>query len=572
MLGFLSKKHIIAEPGFNRWRVPPASIAIHLCIGSVYAWSIYNPALIKAHGVVASAASDWTLKEVVWVFTVAIVALGLSAAFAGRWLERVGPRMVGVVAACCWGGGYLIGSLGVYTHQLWLLYLGYGVIGGCGLGLGYVSPVSTLIRWFPDRRGMATGMAIMGFGGGAMIGAPLKGFFIRTFYRAPDYLGSVADLELITQAGKRFAEISGELKEVVIIGANDLAGMLVPGPEGAYLVGTGSTGVAQTFVTLGIIYFVVMMIAALAYRVPAEGWQPEGWTPPNAAKAATRMITHRDVDIDQALKTRQFYQLWIVLCFNVTAGIGVLGVAKTMMSEIFGSTLPDIVDGAFAATYVVMISVFNMIGRFFWASTSDFIGRRKTYWIFFGLGILLYCSIPFCAQRVSADPSVVWLVYFYAASMIIFTMYGGGFATIPAYLADVFGTKYVGGIHGRLLTAWSTAGVLGPLAITSLRESSINNAIADLVPKIDPTVFASKFGAGIDQLETLVAQKSVTIAKLMEIVPPGTIDPTSSLYNTTMYLMAALLFIALLCNAAMRPVMEKHYLPMSSTEERSATT
>ena len=571
MVGFLSKKHIIAEPGFNRWRVPPASIAIHLCIGSVYAWSIYNPALIKVHGVVAGAASDWTLKEVVWIFTVAIVFLGLSAAFAGRWLERVGPRAVGVVAACCWGGGYLIGSLGVYTHQLWLLYLGYGVIGGCGLGLGYVSPVSTLIRWFPDRRGMATGMAIMGFGGGAMIGAPLKGFFIRTFYRAPDYLGSIADLKLVTQTGKRFAEVAGELKEVVIVGANDLAGMIVPGSEGVYVVGTGSTGVAQTFVAIGIIYFVVMMLAALAYRVPAEGWQPEGWTPPDPVKAAKRMITDRDVDIDQALKTRQFYQLWIVLCFNVTAGIGVLGVAKTMMSEIFGSTLPSIVDGAFAATYVVMISVFNMIGRFFWASTSDFIGRRNTYWIFFGLGIVLYCSIPFCAQRVSVDPSVVWLVYFYAASMIIFTMYGGGFATIPAYLADVFGTKYVGGIHGRLLTAWSTAGVLGPLAITSLRESSINSAISDLVAKIDSTVFASKFGAGIDQLDSLVAQKTVTIAKLMEIAPLGTIDPTSSLYNTTMYLMAALLLIALFSNALMQAVADKHYLPAASIVKESAT-
>jgi MFS family permease len=572
MANLLLKQHIIAQPGFNRWRVPPASIAIHLCIGSVYAWSIYNPALIKAYGVVTSAANDWTLKEVVWIFTVAIVFLGLAAAFAGRWLERVGPRMVGVVAACCWGGGYLVGSLGVYTHQLWLLYLGYGVIGGCGLGLGYVSPVSTLIRWFPDRRGMATGMAIMGFGGGAMIGAPLKGFFIRTFYRAPEFLGSVADVDLTTEAGKRFAEYAGELKEVVVVGANDLGGMLVPGPEGVYLVGTGSTGVAQTFVTLGIIYFVVMMIAALAYRVPAEGWQPKGWTPPDPAKAATRMITHRDVDIDQALKTRQFYQLWIVLCFNVTAGIGVLGVAKTMMSEIFGSTLPNIVDGAFAATYVVMISVFNMIGRFFWASTSDFIGRRNTYWIFFGLGILLYCSIPFCAQRVSADPSVVWLVYFYAASMIIFTMYGGGFATIPAYLADVFGTKYVGGIHGRLLTAWSTAGVLGPLAITSLRESSINSAMSDLVTKIDSSVFAATFGAGIDQLDSLIVQKTVTIAKLMEIAPPGTVDPTSGLYNTTMYLMAALLFVALLCNAVMRPVLEKHYLPIAGTAEESAST
>ncbi len=570
MFEILSKKHIIAEPGFNRWRVPVASIAIHLCIGSVYAWSIYNPALIKMHGVVASAASDWTLKEVVWVFTAAIVSLGLSAAFAGRWLERVGPRMVGVVAACCWGGGYLIGSLGIYTHQLWLLYLGYGVIGGCGLGLGYVSPVSTLIRWFPDRRGMAAGMAIMGFGGGAMIGAPLKGFFIRMFYRAPDYLGSVADLNLVTQAGKRFAEVAGELKEVVIIGANDLAGMIIPGPEGVYVVGTGSTGVALTFVVLGIIYFVVMLLAAFAYRVPAEGWQPEGWIPPDPVKAAKRMITDRDVDIDQALKTRQFYQLWIVLCFNVTAGIGVLGVAKTMMSEIFGSTLPNIVDGAFAATYVVMISVFNMIGRFFWASTSDFIGRRNTYWIFLGLGIVLYCSIPFSAQHVSADPNVVWLVYFYAASMIIFTMYGGGFATIPAYLADVFGTKYVGGIHGRLLTAWSTAGVLGPLAITSLRESSISSAISDLVARVDPALFAAKFGAGIDQLDALVAQKTVTISKLMEIAPAGTIDPTSSLYNTTMYLMAALLFVALLANAAMRPVMEKHYLPVSGTVDKSA--
>ena len=560
MFDRLKKTHITAAPGFNRWRVPPASIAIHLCIGSVYAWSIYNPALVRAQGVVASAATDWSLKDVVWIFTVSIVFLGLAAAFAGRWLERVGPRMVGVVAACCWGGGYLVGSLGIVTHQLWLLYLGYGVIGGCGLGLGYVSPVSTLIRWFPDRRGMATGMAIMGFGGGAMIGAPLKGYLIRTFYRAPEYLGTVDDVNLVTEAGKRFADVAGSLVEVVVVGANDVANMILPGPEGVYVVGTGSTGVAETFVALGVLYFVVMIIAAFAYRLPAEGWKPEGWTPPDPAHAAKRMITDRDVDIDQALRTRQFWQLWIVLCFNVTAGIGVLGVARTMITEIFGSTLPTIVDGAFAATYVVMISVFNIIGRFFWASTSDYIGRRNTYWIFFGLGIVLYCSIPYSAQQVSADPNAVWLVYFYAASMLIFTMYGGGFATIPAYLADVFGTRYVGGIHGRLLTAWSTAGVLGPLAITSLRESSIDRAISDLVDRIDPAVFARTFGAEVEQLDVLVAQNTVTIAKLMEIVPPGTVDPTSGLYNTTMYLMAALLFVALVANAAMRPVDSKHHM------------
>ena len=231
-----------------------------------------------------------------------------------------------------------------------------------------------------------------------------------------------------------------------------------------------------------------------------------------------------------------------------------------MITEIFGSSLPQIVDTAFAATYVVMISAFNMVGRFIWASASDYIGRRNTYWIFFLLGIFLYLSIPFSAQQVSASPSVVWLVYFYAATMIIFTMYGGGFATIPAYLADIFGTKYVGGIHGRLLTAWSTAGVLGPLAITSLRQNSVNTAINDLVSLVDPSAFQTQFGAGIDQLEALVASNTVNIARLMEIVPPGTTDPTSSLYNSTMLLMAALLAIALVSNALMRPVDPKHHL------------
>ncbi len=560
MSKLLSKDRIIARPGFNRWLVPPASIAIHLCIGSVYAWSIFNPALIRVFGVVTPAADDWSLSNVVWIFTVAIVFLGLAAAFAGKWLEDVGPRTVGVVAAICWGGGFLIGGLGIALHQLWLIYLGYGVIGGCGLGLGYVSPVSTLIRWFPDRRGMATGMAIMGFGGGAMIAAPLKDWLIKIFYSAPEYLGTLAEVNLITEAGRRFAQFAGQLREVTVIGPNDVANMIIPGPEGVYLVNTGTVGVAQAFVVLGVIYFLVMMIAAFSYRLPAPGWKPEGWSPPDDAQRAKKMISSHDVDIDEALKTPQFYQLWIVLCFNVTAGIGVLSVARTMMTEIFGTTLPELVDGAFAATYVVMISVFNMLGRFFWASTSDYIGRRTTYWIFFALGIALYVSIPYTAYQVSVSPAVLWLIYFYAVTMIIFTMYGGGFATIPAYLADIFGTRYVGGIHGRLLTAWSTAGVLGPLAITSLRDSASASAINDLAATVDPVAFQAAFGAGVSQLQTLVEQNTVTIANLMEIAPVGTINPTSSLYNTTMYLMAALLAIALLSNAFMRPVDAKHHL------------
>ena len=299
-------------------------------------------------------------------------------------------------------------------------------------------------------------------------------------------------VSLVTEGGRRFAEVAGQLREVVVVGANDVGSMIVRGAEGVYAVGTGNVGVAETFITLGVIYFVVMLVAAFSYRLPAPGWKPAGWVPPDAAHRAKRMISTHNVHIDEALKTRQFYQLWIVLCFNVTAGIGVLSVAQTMMTEIFGTTLPTIVDSSFAATYVVMISLFNMIGRFVWASSSDYIGRRNTYWIFFALGIALYLSIPWVARQVSVQPAVIWLVYFYAATMIIFTMYGGGFATIPAYLADMFGTRYVGGIHGRLLTAWSLAGVLGPVAITMLRERSIDAAIRDLVTRIDPERFGKR--------------------------------------------------------------------------------
>lgn len=560
MLDILSKQHIVAKEGFNRWLIAPAALGIHLCIGSVYAWSLFNPSLIKRLGVVTSSADDWTLKSVVWVFTVAIVFLGLSAAVAGKWLEKVGPRMVGTVAACCWGGGFVIGGIGIMTGHLWLLYLGYGVIGGCGLGLGYVSPVSTLIRWFPDRRGMATGIAIMGFGGGAMIAKFMIEPFVKIFYKAPDYLGTVESVTLTTdESGRRLAEIAGNLQEVVIVGANDIANMLVPGDVGVYVVGTGTVGVAEAFFSLGAIYFVIMLCAAFGYRVPREGWKPKGWEPP-PEDTQHAMISQHSVHIDEALKTPQFYQLWVVLCFNVTAGIGVLAVAKTMMNEIFGSTLPNIVDFGFASTYVLMISAFNMMGRFVWASASDYLGRRNTYWVFFTLGIILYCSIPYTAQQVSVNPSVVWLVYFYAATMIIFTMYGGGFATIPAYLADIFGTKFVGGIHGRLLTAWASAGVFGPLAITSLREISVKDAINDLITKISPAEFQATFGAGVEQLDQLVAAKTVTISKLMEIAPAGTVDPTSSLYNTTMYLMAVILFVALIANATMRPVNPKHHM------------
>ncbi len=552
MLSFLMKENIIAKPGFNRWLVPPASIAIHMCIGSVYAWSLFNGPLTRQLGVVASSADDWSLASVVWIFSVAIVSLGLTAAFGGKWLEKVGPRYVGVVAGFCWAGGFLIGSVGISTHQLWLIYLGYGVLGGMGLGLGYVSPVSTLIRWFPDKRGMATGMAIMGFGGGAMIGAPLIRWLLAKNAIAPDFLGAESAVKLITEGGRRFAETATGKVEVVIASAKQAGAISSDALEGVYVVGTGDTGAAATFITLGIGYFIVMMIASLLYRVPAENWAPEGWD--SNTLTSKKMVTENDVHIDQSMKTPQFWLIWIVLCFNVTAGIGVIGVGKTMINEIFGSL--TIVTAGFAATYVLMISVFNMTGRFFWASVSDFIGRKNTYFCFFLIGIALYVSIPYFAS--SGGTAALW--GFYIATMVIFTMYGGGFATIPAYLADIFGTLHVGGIHGRLLTAWSTAGVLGPFAITYLRNLSKDNAIADLVSNIDPAAFATKFGAPVSKLNELVAAKSVTIAKLMEIAPAGSIDPTSGLYNTTMYAMAGLLVIGLIANALITPVSDKHHV------------
>lgn len=561
------KEHIVADEGFNRWLVPPAAIATHLCIGSVYAWSMFNDPLTRELGVVASAATDWQIGSVVPVFSTAIVFLGLSAAVAGKWLEEVGPRLVGLVAGTMWGGGLLVAAAGLHLHTLPLIYLGYGVMGGCGLGLGYVSPVSTLLRWFPDRRGMATGMAIMGFGGGAMVGAPLIKWLLSCFATAPDYLGTTDQVKLVTEGGRRMAEHKGELVDVVVASAADVEACAMAGlQEGVYLVGTGCTGAAATFTTLGIGYGVTVLAAALAYRVPRENWKPEGWVLPNHSDTSTGappknvLITSENVHIDQALRTPQFYQLWLNLFCNVSAGIGLIGMAKTIMVDVFGHTMPTIVDGAFAATYVSMVSVANMVGRLGWATISDKLGRKLTYNTFFFAGIPLYLSVPYAAELAGTSEGIAPLVMFYASTMTIMTMYGGGFATIPAYLADIFGTKYVGGIHGRLLTAWSCAGVAGPLLITTLRKLSTESALNDLITKVDPVVFQQTFGCPTTDLQLLIEANTVTIGKLLAICPPDTIDPTPLIYNTTMYGCASLLALAALSNSLMRPVHPSHHM------------
>jgi MFS family permease len=446
MAALLSRARIVAGPEFNRWLVPPAALAIHLSIGQAYAFSVFKLPLTKVIGITDSAAGDWKQTELAWIFTIAIVFLGLSAAVFGRWLEHAGPRKSGVVAACCWGLGFFISALGIRMHEIWLLYLGYGVLGGCGLGLGYITPVSTLIKWFPDRRGMATGMAIMGFGGGAMIASPLSQLLLD-HYKSPR-----------------------------------------------------SVGVAETFVTLGTIYLVAMLSGAFLFRVPAPGWKPAGWEPP--APSSRGLITRRHVHVDNAIKTTPFYFLWAVLFLNVTAGIGILEQASPMIQEMF----KGVVKPSAAAGFVGLLSLFNMAGRFGWSSLSDRIGRKATYAIFFTLGPLLYVGLPY-AGRIGS------VALFVGCAALILTMYGGGFATIPAYLSDLFGTQYVGAIHGRLLTAWSAAGVAGPVLVNYIREYQIEH---------------------------------------------GT--PAAQAYNVTMYLMAGLLVLGFFANLRVRPVPERYFM------------
>jgi MFS family permease len=447
-MSFLDREKSIAPPGYSRWLVPPAALAIHVCIGQVYSFSVFKLPLTHLLGVDRSLPGDWKQTEIGWIFSLAIVMLGVSAAIFGKWLEGVGPRMAMFVAAVCFGLGFYVSYLGVMQHQLWLIYFGYGVLGGTGLGLGYISPVSTLIKWFPDRPGLATGMAIMGFGGGAMIGSPLAIKLMAHFRTSSD------------------------------------------------------VGVAKTFLVMGTFYFSLMMFGVFTIRVPREGWKPDNWTPSTKPQA---MITTHNVDVDTAFRTTQFWLLWIVLCTNVTAGIGILEQASPMIQELFKGMIGPVAAGGF----VGLLSLFNMAGRFSWSTASDFIGRKNTYNIFFVMGAVLYFILP----RTGAD-HLDSVVLFVTISVVLLSTYGGGFATIPAYLRDLFGTHHVSAIHGRLLTAWSVAGVLGPVLVNYLREYQLEH--------------------GVD---------------------------SAGAYQTVLHVMAGILVVGFVANLLVRPVPKKYWLP-----------
>ena len=410
MASLLDRERTVAGPGFSRWLIPPAALAVHLSIGQVYATSVYKTALVKHF--------DTSLTAIGVIFSIAIVMLGLSAAVGGTWVDRNGPRKAMFVSACCWSAGFLVAALGIKTTQLWLVYLGYGVIGGIGLGIGYISPVSTLIKWFPDRPGLATGMAIMGFGGGALIASPL----------------------------------STQLLSWYDSGYN---------PSDPKSVASGSA-VAMLFVTLAVIYFVVMMYGAFTVRVPPEGWRPEGFDP--ATLKAKPLVTTANVSAANAIRTPSFWLLWTVLACNVTAGIGILEQASPMIQDFFrDDSGTSSVTVAVAGGFVGLLSMANMAGRFGWSATSDVVGRKPIYMLYLGGGIVCYTLLALAGSTSTA--------IFVLLAAVILSFYGGGFATVPAYLRDLFGTFQVGAIHGRLLTAWSVAGVAGPLIVNRFLDA-----------------------------------------------------------------------------------------------------
>ncbi|WP_143054894.1 OFA family MFS transporter [Nocardioides luteus] len=405
---FLSRERTVAGPGFSRWLIPPAALAVHLCIGQVYATSVYKTALVEHF--------DSSQTAIGVIFSIAIVMLGLSAAVMGTWVDRNGPRAAMTAAAVFWASGFFIGALGIGTGQLWLVYLGYGFIGGIGLGIGYISPVSTLIKWFPDRPGLATGMAIMGFGGGAMIASPLSGRLLSLY--DPSYTGDATTV-----------------------------------PDGH--------AVMMLFLTLGVVYLVFMSFGAATVRVPAEGWAPAGWDP--ASVKEKKLVTTASVSARNAVLTRSFWLVWIVLFCNVTAGIGILEQAAPMIQDFFRSDGTSSVSAVAAGGFVGLLSIANMGGRFVWSSTSDVIGRRPIYMMYLGVGLVLYLLL--------ATVGHASMALFVLLAVVILSFYGGGFATVPAYLRDLFGTFQVGAIHGRLLTAWSAAGIAGPLIINAFLDA-----------------------------------------------------------------------------------------------------
>jgi OFA family oxalate/formate antiporter-like MFS transporter len=424
MLGFyyfMGERMFVEKSTKNRWLIAVSAVGIHISIGSVYAWSNFTNPLKNMFG--------WSDSEVALTFSIAILFLGLSAAFLGHFVEKHGPRKSGLLAAAFFGVGIAGSGLAVLAESKLLLYFFYGVLGGIGLGVGYIAPVSTLVKWFPDRRGLATGLAIMGFGFASAISSPVMNYLITNY------------------------------------------------------------GVSNTFFTLGIAYFTIMTLSSIYLERPPEGWMPAGFKEKVASGKAKPTMDLSQLTSNEAVKTRRFWYLWMMLFINVTCGIAILAVAKPLAMESIG------IDLVQASALVGAIGVFNGLGRIGWASISDYIGRPNTYTTFFVLQIGLFMLLPHTTNA----------ILFQVMLAIIYTCYGGGFASIPAYIGDLFGTKQLGAIHGYILTAWAAAGLAGPMFVAYIKDTTGSYAGS-------LTIFAALFVIAL--LVSLLIR--IDIAKLMK--------------------------------------------------------
>ena len=367
----------------NRRTIAIAGVLMQIALGAVYAWSVFRTPLTRQFG--------WTISEVTLTFTISIFVLGIAAFFGGLWLNRRGPRVVALTGGVLYGLGVFLASFS--ANKLWWLYLSYGFIGGIGLGLGYIVPVAVLVKWFPDRRGLITGIAVGGFGAGALITAPVATQLIQ------------------------------------------------------------SVGVMNTFAYLGVAYLIVTVVAGLFMHNPPEGWRPSGWTP-SSSQMSQRAV--KDYTLSQALKTWQWYALWLLLFLNTFAGISIISQEAPIFQELIG------VSAVIAASMVGAASIGNAAGRVFWAWVSDLITRRVTFFVMLLLQVLLFWLMP----SIAAVTSMTVLTF------VVLMCYGGGFGTMPAFAADYFGSKNVGPIYGLMLTAWGTASIAGPLLIAYLRETT----------------------------------------------------------------------------------------------------
>lgn len=559
--------NVASETFKNRWAMAVPAFTTHLCIGSPWAWSLVADVLSRNNGFVAPAASDWSLYEAAFPLSLVFLMQGVCASVVGKWQQKVGPQKTLIASACCFGGGMLVGAAGIHLHSLPLMYAGVGFLGGTGCGLAYTPAVATLMEWFPDRKAIASGLTIAGFGCGSLVFTPLFQNLMKHFAVMPEYLGPAGSLAVKTVDGRLFAQIPDRgLVEAVQAGASELAKLPYSLPEGLYAVGTGSTGAAEGLAVMGMAYLTAIMASAFTLKKPhptvSKLFAPTTTTVTSSSSGPP--VAAPDVSFDEVMKANQFWLLGTSFFCISTGGFGLMSVAKPMMAEVFSASMPHVVTASFATSFVLMLSAGNLGGRLAWAALSEKIGRPKTFHMFMFGSVPIYLAMPTLVDMVIKTGGVEPLYAYCFVSSLAVSYMGGVFAILPAYEADLFGTKNVGPVHGRMLLFVSVAALVGPRMLTQLRSISEQSAVTDLLTKVDPARFQATFGAPMQEAQSLLAAKTLNISKLLALAPPGTLDPTPYLYDTTMYSLGGIMGVACVAHGLVRPL-KRPALTMDTT-------